>query len=328
MSDQMDPVPMNSIMGADLRSDSENKYPKLHARGFGELLDTTFSLYRTHFWTFLRMSAGYCPAMFLMISVSLLDDSLRRGPKVAIWIPIIGVFWGISVFVISGLIFACAETYLGRCVRIGAVLRRAGHRFLRCFAGSLLIGVLAVLLVLFSTGFFAIILRAFLENLSDVVGILVIPFLMTFVAGWFVTYGCFFVAAVLVEGGPGRDGLGRSHELMSGNRWWIVGVMFAILFLRLAIGLIFRIVVGFLLSLTGFVDIMEFLRAANLTALWQLLTRQPELSVSYVLIFFINLGIDIMTLPIWVIGGTLLYFNQRIQKDGFDIEMMATHQGE
>ncbi len=78
---------MNSIMGADLWSDSENKYPKLHAMGFGELLDTTFSLYRTHFWTFLGVSAGYCPAMFLMISVFLLDDSLGRGPKVAIWIP-------------------------------------------------------------------------------------------------------------------------------------------------------------------------------------------------------------------------------------------------
>ena len=43
---------------------------------------------------------------------------------------------------------------------------------------------------------------------------------------------------------------------------------------------------------------------------------------------FINLGIDIFTMPIWVIGGTLLYFNQRIRKEGFDIEMMATRQGE
>ena len=201
MSEQMDPSRVNSVPELGLQGGSNREPPNLCAMGFAELLDTTFSLYRTHFWTFLGMSAGYCPAMFLMISVSLLDDSLRRGPKVAIWIPIIGVFWGISVFVISGLIFACAETYLGRHIRIGVVLRRAGHRFLRCFAGSLLIGVLAVLLVFLSGVFFAIILRAFLGNASDVVGILFIPFLMAFVAGWFVTYGCFFVAAVLVEGG-------------------------------------------------------------------------------------------------------------------------------
>ena len=59
-----------------------------------------------------------------------------------------------------------------------------------------------------------------------------------------------------------------------------------------------------------------------------LLNNQPEASLSYVMMCFINLGIDIFTMPIWVIGGTLLYFNQRIRKEGFDIEMMATRQGE
>ena len=60
----------------------------------------------------------------------------------------------------------------------------------------------------------------------------------------------------------------------------------------------------------------------------QLLNNQPEASLSYGMMCFINLGVDIFTMPIWVIGGTLLYFNQRIRKEGFDIEMMATHQGE
>ncbi|RKU19298.1 hypothetical protein C6500_11400 [Candidatus Poribacteria bacterium] len=327
MSEQMDPSRVNSIAELDMRGDSEHKFPNLRAMGFGELLDTTFSLYRKHFWSFLGVSAGYCPAMLIMISVFLLDDPLGRGPKVAIWIPMIGVFWGISVFVISGLIFASAEVYLGRRIKIGAVLRRVGHRFLRCFAGSLLIGLLAVLLVFFSSGFLVIIFRVLLEDASDVVGILLIPFVIVFVTGWFVTYGCFFAAAVLVEGKSGNHGLWRPHELMSGAWWRVVGVMFAILLLRLAVGFIFRIVLGLLLSLTGFLDTMEFLQTTNLTALWQLLTRQPEVSFPYLLIFFVNLGIDIFTMPIWVIGVAVLYFNQRIRKEGFDIEMMATVKG-
>jgi len=46
------------------------------------------------------------------------------------------------------------------------------------------------------------------------------------------------------------------------------------------------------------------------------------------LMFLINLGVDIFTMPIWGIGSTLLYFNQRIRKEAFDIEMMATRSGE
>ena len=330
MSEKMDPSRVSSVMELDLRNDSENKYLKLHAMGFGELLDTTFSLYRKHFLTFLRVSAGYCPAMLIMISVFLLDDPVAWGPKVAIWIPTIGVFWGISVFVISGLVFVCAEVYLGRSIKIEAVLRRVRHRFLRCFAGSLLIGLLAVLLIFFSVVLFAAISGPFLGNSSDFFDLsfifvtIAILLVIAFVMGWFATYGCFFTAAVLVEEKSGNYGLLRPHELMSSAWWRVVGVMFAILLLRLAVGFIFRIVLGLLLSLTGFLDTMEFLQTTNLTALWQLLTRQPEPSFSYLLIFFINLGVDIFSMPIWVIGGTFLYFNQRIRKEGFDIEMMAT----
>ncbi len=328
MSEKMDPSRVNSIPELNLRSSSEHKLPKLHAMGFGELLDTTFSLYRKHFWSFFGISAGYCPAMLIMISVFLLDDPLGRGPKVAIWIPMIGVFWGISVFVVSGLMFASAEVYLGKRIKIGAVLRRVGHRFLRCFAGSLLIGLFAVLLVFFSSGFLVIIFRVLLEDASDVVGILLIPFVIVFVTGWFVTYWCFFAAAVLVEEKPVSDSLGRRGELIRGAWWQVVGTMFAIFFLHFTIGLICRVALGGLLSLTGFVGVMEFLRTIQWTPLLQLLINESEVSPSYILMFLINLGVDIFTMPIWVIGGTLLYFNQRIRKEGFDIEMMATRQGE
>ena len=329
----MDPSQVNSVMKLDPGSDSENKYPRLHAMGFGELLDTTFSLYRRHFRSFLAIASCACLAMFLMISVVFFDDSVGRGAKVAIWIPTIVVFLGVSVFVVSGLMCASTEVYLGRSIRIRAVLRRAGHRFLRCFIGSLSFAVLAVLLIFFSIVLLAAVFRPFLGNSPDFVDLpsifasIAILLVTIFVTGWFVTYWCFFAAAVLVEGRSVSDSLGRRRELIREDWWRIIGAMFAIFLLQFAIGFIFRIVFGFLLSFTGFVDVMEFLKRTNLTALWQLLTRQPEMSSSYILIFLVNLGVDIVTMPIWVIGGTLLYFNQRIRKEAFDIEMMAAHQG-
>ena len=63
-------------------------------------------------------------------------------------------------------------------------------------------------------------------------------------------------------------------------------------------------------------------------SLWELPTNLEELRLSYALMYLINLGVDTFTIPIWVIGCTLLYFDQRIRKEGFDIETMATHQGE
>lgn len=317
---RMDPPQMNS--------DSENKYLKLHAMRFGELLDATLGLYRRNFWSFLGVSAGYCPAMLIMISVFLLDDSVARGPKVSIWIPTIGVFLGISIFVVSGLMVTSAEVYLGRRIKIGGVLRQAGHQFLRCFTGALSFGVLAVLLMFFSGVFFAGILRAGLGDTSVIIGGLFILVIIPFVTGWFVTYWCFFAAAVLVEGKSVSDSLRRRGELIHGAWWRIVGTMFAILLLHLAVSVIVRIAIGSLLNLTRFIDVMEFLRITQWTTPLQLLINKPEVSFFYVLLFLVNLGIDVFTMPIWVIGVVLLYFNQRIRKEGFDIEMMATRHGE
>ena len=65
-----------------------------------------------------------------------------------------------------------------------------------------------------------------------------------------------------------------------------------------------------------------------LRGVWGVPVTRRGLSFSNGLMYIICLGADTFAMPIWVIGDTLLYFNQRIRKEGFDIEMMATHQGE
>ena len=328
MSERMHLPRANSVMGLDPRSDSENTYPKLHAMGFGELLDTAFSLYRSHFRAFVAIASCFCIVMFLIFSGVCFDNAVGRDANVGIWILIIGVFLAGFIFVVSGLIFAGAEAYLGRHIKIGAVLKQARHRFLRCFGGSLLLGLLAVLFLFFSGVLLVAILTASLGNTVDIIGPLSTLLLAAVVVAWFVTYWCFFVAAVLVEGEVIGNAFRRSHELISGAWWRIVGTMFAILFLHLAVSIIMRIAIGSLLNLTRFMGVMEFLRTTQWTTLLQLLINKPEASFSYMLMFLINLGLDIFTMPIWVIGVTLLYFNQRIRKEGFDIEVMATRHAE
>ena len=324
MSEQTNPLQMN------------NEPQKLRAMGFGDLLDAIFSLYRAHFLPFLAIASGYFVSILIVISIVFLDDSVGRDAKIAIWISTVSVIFGVSVFVVSGLVFASTEAYLSRNIRVGAVLRQAIHRFLPCFIGSLLFGLLAYLCMVLAN----ILFIALIESYMGTVGVGRSMFFWNFtvglgagiiivcLAGFFLPYWSLFVSTVSLEGRSMRAGLRRSRELIRGRRWRVIGTVLAIFLLPFAIGFVLRAVFAFLLALTGLDGVGSFLETVRWMSLWELPTNLEELRLSYVLMYLINVGVDTFTIPIWVIGCTLLYFDQRIRKEGFDIEMMETHQGE
>ena len=181
-----------------------NEPQKLRPMGFGDLLDAIFSLYRAHFLPFLAIASGYFIAMLIVIAIVFLDDSVGRGAKIAIWISTVSVSFGVSIFVVNGLVFAGAEVYFGRKIRIGAVLRHAIHRFLPCFVGSLLFGLLAYLCVLLGN---FILFIALIEPYISTVGVgsvnvlllnftvyLLFVIIIVCLAGFFLPYWSFFVS--------------------------------------------------------------------------------------------------------------------------------------
>jgi hypothetical protein len=309
----------------------ENTSPIPRSMGFGELLDATFSFYRTHFLRFLGINSIYLFAMLIGFAICLLDDSVGRNLRIAIWIPTLGVIFGISIFVVSGLMSATSQAYLDGNIRIGSVLKQGIHQFLPCFVGTLLYGLFAIVLstlvalplsILFST----LILKTFNIFLNFVFALF--TFLVwVFVAVYFVTYWCFFAAAVLVEGKSIRDGIRRRRELVRRMSLQIVGIMIAIFLLYLGITYIFRLGFGLLFVFTGIIEMGELGRVIQPVWIMLLPAFQNELHLSFQLIYLIYLGVDTITIPIWVIGATLLYFDQRIRREGFDIEMMAARQG-
>ena len=318
-------------------SQLNNEPQKLRAMGFGDLLDAIFSLYRAHFLPFLAIASGYFIALLVVISIVFLHDSVERGAKIAIWISTVSVTFGVLIFVVSGLVFAGTEAYLSRNIRVGAALRQAIPRFLPCFVGSLLFGLLAFLCAFLAN----ILLVVLVDSYINTVGLRSVnTFLLTFtiglvsgiiiicVAGFFLPYWSFFVSTISLEGRSMRAGLRRSRELIRGRRWRVAGTVLAIFLLPLAIGFVLRAVFAFLLVLTGLEGVGSFLETVRWMSLWELPTNLEELRLSYALMYLTNLGVDTFTIPIWVIGCTLLYFDQRIRKEGFDIETMATHQGE
>ena len=322
MPEQTDPLQAN------------NGPRKLQAMGFGELLDTIFSLYRTHFRSFLGIASGYFMVMLIGVSIFFFDDSLGRGAKIIIWVPAIITLFGISVLVVSALIFAVAEAYLGKPIRTRAVLGQAVRQFWRCFVGSLILGLVGGLLLVCLLIIFAFLGRVFLRSLVEnnlwLTTALSLSYLLAaaFIMILFVGYWCFYILTNYMEAISVWNGLERCGRLVKGTRWQIIGIMIAIFLLSFVIGVILRATFAFPLTFTGLEGIGNLSENVQWMVLWWLPTTRTGLRLSHVLMYLINLGIDTFTMPIWVIGCTLLYFDQRIRKEGFDIEVMATHQGE
>ena len=314
---------------SDNSPQTENGVQRLRAMGFGELLDTTFSLYRSHFRTFLGIATGYLIAMVIGVSISFFDDSIGRDRRVVLWIVTIGIISCISVFVVSALVFASVQAYLDGKIKTGAVFRQAIRQFFRCLVGAIIFGLVISLLTFFLLLCFVGVFRSFV---SSTVGSIILGlggFVILFLAvSSFLTYWCFYISSIFVERLSAPDELRRSKELIRGRWWRINGVMLAILLLYFSVGFIFRMAVGILLTLTELAKITEFLDTAQWMAFFELPRNIAEFHPLTALMSVINLGIDAFTLPIWVIGCTLLYFNQRIRREGFDIEMMATRRGE
>ena len=274
----------------------------LQPMGFTDILDTIFSLYRNHF----RLIFGICLVYFvLMLGLNLLmgistfyfSNSGLWGiaigiPVITSWITIL-----ISLFSIGALLFAGAQSYLGRQIATGTAFRQITRRFWS-YLGS---NILYILIV----GLLAI----------TIIGI---PFAIYFAVRW-----GFYAQAVLIEETSATNALRRSSELVKGTWWRVFGILFAIFLLAFMIHTILQVSLLFGFGLTQVIGGEEGLLKMFQRLFVPVLTTWEGL-VNYIIQSFINYVVNSLMLPVGIIGSTLLYFDQRIRKEGFDIEMRVT----
>ena len=133
-------------------------------------------------------------------------------------------------------------------------------------------------------------------------GILVGFGFILFIIPGFIAFAWFFAAenAVMIEGKSGVAALGRSRELARGS----VGRILGTLFLTLLIVFIIEGVIAALLS-AGFASMRG--------------NSAPAAVVSSI--------VGIFVFPFFSVLVTLLYYDLRIRKEGFDLELMAKELG-
>jgi hypothetical protein len=273
----------------------------------GMVLDRSFRLYLENFTLMIALSAILnIPLLVisLVFSASNIDPANLNSATVAT--VLIGVILSILALLIIGPLIAGATTmaisdiYLGNMATAGAVLSagwRKAWTLLKAqlivglmFAGlfiaiGIVLGVVAVVLPLIGIPRVAVGILIFLVFLAAMVSCVPI----------FLSYSL-IAPVVMIEGSKnGRVIRQRSWELVKGNR----GKVFLIFLVIVVIQVLVQIGIG-LVSAIGF-------GPGNASVLTSIMENLVSLLLT----------------PISAIAVTLLYYDFRIRKEGFDLEILS-----
>ena len=283
-----------------VQSDSgETTSTALQPMSFVDILDGMFMLYRNHFRLFLGIAVVY---IIIGFGLDLISVAAVTGAAPATGI-VIATLVGIGSFIVSflvvaGLAYASALVYLERDITAQDALQQAWRRFFSLLGSAILWGLVVV-------GLF--------------VTIIGIPFSIYFSVRWGL-----YTLPVLFEETTARNALRRSTELVRGTWWRVFGIMLAVSVIAFMISFILEVSFGFILTLIGLAEIEG-------TTPWDMIRRlfvsmPNEVGwFAYAIRRFVSVTLAGLAMPIGVIGSALLYFDLRIRKEAFDIEMQATN---
>jgi hypothetical protein len=304
--------------------------------GAGDLIDRAVRLYRHHFLTLIGIAAP--PVLVSALGSTITTIAWRQltatSSDVNMAFYVLMLMVGIAV-IICGSLFSVVvmggstRTLVAHLLWNEPVTARATYRAVKSrFWGLLGASVLVALWLAFAA------LLAFMASMV-VFGVMV--FVMAFAAmlsGWLaaVLWGVgtvvaivaasilfFFLAgrmayvpqAMLVEGKTVFASIGRSFSLAGGNVRRLMAMTLFTFFATYSALMLLMIPLGWYGYLNG-VDLSPF---GSTSPTWYSIGYEVILQCSHILLA-----------PIWMLGFSLLYVDERVRHEGYDIELMAARQ--
>lgn len=287
----------------------------------GRILDTTFRIYRDNFIRFITIVAiiQIPLGLFSIVSLSLVRSSVpviqknssqqvtfnnlqNRGNSSTLAVqgssqntqtvkinPTTALIGGIAVIISSIL------SLLGQLLCRGALTKSVSEVYL----GNELSVNQAYKFVL--PKFLTLILASIMVGLVTAMGFVLLIVPGVIFSLWF----AFTTPAIVIENLKATEGMTRSKNLASGN----LGKIFSVSFLVLLIAIVISMVINGPVSIVGRIAL-----AAN-PVLHTVVTQS------------VSLAAQIIMIPIGSIAFILLYYDLRIRKEGFDLEMLANNIG-
>jgi hypothetical protein len=157
-------------------------------------------------------------------------------------------------------------------------------------------------------------LRFGLPRIPRLFGLSIVAGLMIFVGLFGCLVGALFVAALVMLSVPAllleRIGvfasIGRSFELVKGRYWQMVLMLLVVFIALIVVSFVFGLIFGAIAGVAG--DTGEIANA--------------------IASFIAGVAASAVTTPIFAAVLTVLYFDQRVRKEGFDLQLLAQGIGE
>ena len=300
--------------------------------GLGELLDKTFSMFRKHFWLFagimvlpqaMTVGIGILVQIYLSGIVMTQNPQTHQigpeSPAAAMRMVLIPVGSLIPHYIIYALAlgattFALSEVYLGRTTTIRESYRAVYRRVWRLLdvifsvlVRSFGLFLLAIVLLTVMVGSVAAIFKI-VPWIAIVVAIIAI---LGFIASgillvMFLVRYCVAVPALVLENLKSRQALKRSVALTKGFLWRLLVVAVLMILITMTLVSIFQAPFG----------VAAFLIAAKggKPGLWLTI---PSLLLGGVA--------GIVTSPLLMISFAIAYYDLRVRKEGFDLQLMMSN---
>jgi hypothetical protein len=286
--------------------------PVLRPLTTGELLDNTFTLYRSRFWLFAGMAAlsGAWNAvlqMLQMLTRHMIQSHYgfliaRVGMQISsiivalLLLPVLGIVYAATVY-------ALGEVYLLRPVTAAMALRATSGRWLRYVgitlwqiwsAGWLFLALFVPVVVLIPRGVNGGVSPLVIGSASLLAVLLAFPYgVVAYIRN------SLAVPAAVVENIGVRASIRRSKQLAAGTKGRIFLLFIVVLALYFVVGMI-ELPFGIIIARNPLAE--------------HLMIQTAMLLVGFVAHMLLS--------PIFTIGLALAYFDQRVRKEAFDLQVL------
>ncbi len=319
-------------------SNSSNSQLSLSPLGAGDLIDRSVRFYRKNFWTFILISSPpiIVGAVFL-IGWMLLARSLfsvsPSNPYDASFYPVFvslgGFFiWGIQIIAVFVVMGGASRNFVRHILFGEAITFRETYKNVKSRLGGLSVAssLLVILLGIFGIILFYVgLIVAFIAIAITYWAFEFVPivvFVLSLVLGLATTIGTlwlFFLVVsrfvyvpqvMLVEGQGAFSAIGRSASLAGKNVKRVAALfIFTLVAIYSALSLFYVPLLWY-----GWANGLDFISfdAVDTLPAWYEITSKVIMEISLILLT-----------PILMIGLCLLYVDERVLSEGYDIELMA-----
>jgi hypothetical protein len=301
--------------------------------GAGDLIDRTVRLYRRHFTTLIRAAAPpvvVAAAGSVLWTVGWRESALTETPG-ALAVYVVMIVVGVALILFGNFCFLLVmggasrnlvlHLLRGEPVSAAAIYRNVRARFWGLVGALLVIVILAGLIAMPLAFVWLMGVALAIGGVVAVTGESVFGIVVAVVLSFAITLGTLFLfflvmgrvayvpQVMLVEGRGVFDSLSRSISLARGNVRRLTAMFLFTTFATYSVLMLLVIPLGWLGYLQG-VNPLTLSEAD--WPLWYSLAQQVVTQTA-----------SILLAPVWMLGLSLLYVDERVRHEGYDIELMA-----